>query len=147
MEYLCRKWICLLSGLVYGLTPHSTIFQLYRVGQFYWWRKPEKTQICSKSLQLLTHTFVKEIRSVVQTLVWSGQRLRKVYDTKGVIRSRNYKDRQCNGQKKKYKRTSNNLQNTTQKTNDYAIQIPLTQQYHGENKLIYNEIMMRSTLY
>ena len=39
-------------------------------------------------------------------------------DAKGVIRSRKLKEGQCNGQKKKDKRTSNDLQNTTQKTSD-----------------------------
>jgi len=45
--------------------------------------------------------------------------MRKVEDTKGVIRiRRSKKDRQYKGQKKKDKRTNNNLQNTTQKTKD-----------------------------
>ena len=39
-------------------------------------------------------------------------------DTKGVIRIRKSKDRQYNGQKKKNKRTNNDIQNIAHKTKD-----------------------------
>ena len=45
---------------------------------------------------------------------------------RAVIRSRNSKERQYNGQKKKEKGTSNDLQNTTQKIQYRATRTPLT---------------------
>jgi hypothetical protein len=48
----------------------------------------------------------------------------KFEDTNGVIRKHKSKDRQYNDQKKKDKRTNNDLQNTPSKTKDWATWIP-----------------------
>jgi hypothetical protein len=72
-------------------SPSSCMFTGKRLARKAWrYQRVSQKADCHKSLINLSYN-----------VVWNTPRLSGIWDTKGVIRSRNSKDRQYNGQKKK----------------------------------------------